>query len=173
MAQKPIGIMSRATGMPARCPMRPTTGRNRAAAATFCTKNETKAVDAHTSTSTRASEPPPWSRIQPATRCMTPVRSSPAPMIITAMMAITALEPKPENRAPSGSSGPTPGVRSAKPSRMSTLSAATSLRTTSNANSTTVRTSNASTTAIGASSVTGGMRRPGADGRRVAGECRV
>ena len=42
MAQKPIGISSRDIGSPERAEMRDTTGRNSAAAPTFCAEREMK-----------------------------------------------------------------------------------------------------------------------------------
>ena len=62
---------------------------------------------------------------------MIPVRSSPAPMIITAMIDITALLAKPSNTCAAGTTPVTP-------SRSMMVIAATSTRTTSNTNRYTV-----------------------------------
>ncbi len=125
-------------GMPVRAAMRPTTGRNRAAAPTFCMKLEMKPTVPDTAGMMRASVWPASFRITPATRVMSPVLSRPAPMIMTPMMEITALPAKPWNRSLVGTSGWARPRASLKeliiPSSTITVTAATSTGTTSKAN---------------------------------------
>ena len=97
IAQKPMGISRRDIGSPVRAEMRLTTGRNSAAAPTFCMKLEMTPTAPDIAGMTRASVRPAYFRMAPATRPIRPVLSSPAPMIITAMMDITALLEKPMN----------------------------------------------------------------------------
>ena len=98
IAVKPIGISRRDIGRPERAEMRLTTGRNSAAAPTFCMKDEIRPTVPETIGMMRLSALPPMCRMKPATFDMTPVLSRPAPMIITAMIDITALLLKPSNR---------------------------------------------------------------------------
>ena len=105
IAQKPIGISRRDIGNPVRAEMRPTTGRNSAAAPTFCMKPEITPTEPAMAGTMRRSECPARRRIAAATRLMRPVLSRPAPMIITAMIDTTALLAKPANSSPSCTSG--------------------------------------------------------------------
>ena len=138
MAQKPMGMSSRDMGRPERAEMRLTTGRNRAAAPTFCMKLEMMPTVPEMMGMMRFSVVPPTSRMKEATLLIRPVRSSPAPMIMTAMMEMTALLEKPSNRRSvetSPSSRPIQGAnRLVRPSRTMTVMAATSTPTISNAN---------------------------------------
>ena len=84
--------------MPERAEMRLMTGRKSAAAPTFCRKLEITPTVPETIGSTRASVVPPTFRMVAATRFMSPVLSSPAPTIMTAMIEMTAFEAKPSNR---------------------------------------------------------------------------
>jgi hypothetical protein len=59
MAQKPMGISRRDSGSPERAEIRLTTGRNRAAAPTFCIKLEMKATVPEISGMMRPSVAPP------------------------------------------------------------------------------------------------------------------
>ena len=95
MAQNPMGISRREGASPPRRAMRLTTGRNSAAAPMFCMKLEITPTVAETMAITRDSVLAPSCRILPASRLRMPVLSSPAPMIITAMIDITALLEKP------------------------------------------------------------------------------
>jgi hypothetical protein len=135
MAQKPMGMSSRDMGRPVRDEIRLTTGRNSAAAPTFCMKLEMKPTVPEMMGMMRFSVEPPALRMKPASLPITPVLSRPAPMIITAMMEITALLAKPLNNWVAGTSpcsrpsqGPTRLVR---PSSTMMLMAATSTATTS------------------------------------------
>jgi|GEM_PF-4992255 len=58
----------------------------------------------------RVSVRPPTFRMCVATLPMSPVRSSPAPMIITPMIEMTALLEKPEKSSPLESIGSMPGT---------------------------------------------------------------
>ena len=98
MAQNPMGISNRLSGISVRAEIRLTTGRNRAAAPTFCIKELITPTTLETIGMIRPSVVPPRLRIKAATRDMSPVLSSPAPMIITAMIETTALEAKPSKR---------------------------------------------------------------------------
>ena len=91
IAQKPIGINSRDMGKFERDDIRETTGRNKAAAPTFCIKDEIIATVLEIIGMILASEVPPIFRIKLETFDIIPVLSKPAPMIITAMIDITAL----------------------------------------------------------------------------------
>ncbi len=102
IAQNPIGMSSRDIG---RLPLRAildTTGRKSAAAPMFCMKLEMHPTDAEMIVMTRPSVRPPNFKILPAAWLMIPVLSRPAPIIITAIMAITALLEKPSKRYSSG-----------------------------------------------------------------------
>jgi len=85
-------------GSPERAEIRDTTGRNRAAAPTFCMKEEMMPTVAEMIGMMRLSVVPPILRIKEATLPIRPVLSRPAPMIMTAIMEITALDEKPSNR---------------------------------------------------------------------------
>ena len=97
MAQNPIGISKRDMGRPERAEIRLTTGIKRAAAPTFCIKEEMIATVLDTIGIIRFSEVPPVCKINEATLLIIPVLSKPAPIIITAIMDITALLEKPLN----------------------------------------------------------------------------
>jgi len=152
IAQKPIGISRRDMGRFVRAETRATTGRNSAAAPTFCMKLEMKPTVLETAGMMRASVRPATFRMKPATLPIRPVLSRPAPMIITAMIEITALPEKPRNRSCRSTSVFGRPSRSPKwlitPSSTITVTAATSTPTTSKANRNTVSSSKLSTTAI-------------------------
>ena len=154
IAVKPIGMSSCDSGMPVRAEIRLTTGRNSAAAPTFCMKEEMKPTVEEMIGMIRASLLPPIRRIQAATLFMIPVRSSPAPMIITAMIEITALELNPANRCSMSASPPSPGRVLNSPISTITISAARSTRTSSLTNNVTVKARSPSTTVISTVSVT-------------------
>ena len=97
MAQKPMGISNRDIGNLVRAQMRLTTGRNNAAAPTFCINDEITPTVPEISGMMRDSPLPPTRMMKAATLDMMPVLSSPAPIIITAMMEMTALDAKPSN----------------------------------------------------------------------------
>ena len=92
-----MGIASRLMGMPERVEIRLITGRNRAAAPTFCMKLEMTPTVPATIGWMRVSDAPPRCMIVAAILFMIPVLSSPAPTIITAMIEMTALEANPLN----------------------------------------------------------------------------
>ena len=97
MAQKPIGISRRDSGISVRTDIRDTTGRNNAVAPTFCIRLDIPPTVPEINGIIRLAVFPPIRKINAATTVITPVRSRPAPSIITAMMDITALEAKPLN----------------------------------------------------------------------------
>ncbi len=138
IAVKPIGISSRDIGRPERTEIRLTTGRNSAAAPMFCMNDEITPTVPATIGMMRLSAVPPISRITPATLLMMPVLSSPAPMIMTAMIAITALDAKPSNRCAVSTrprSSPISGASSDdRPSSTMIVIAASSTLTISNTN---------------------------------------
>ena len=105
MAQKPIGISRRDSGRPVRAEMRLTTGRNSAAAPTFCMKLEMKPTVPEIAGMMRASVRPANFRMVEATLPIRPVLSRLAPMIMTAMIEITALLENPRNSSEAGTSG--------------------------------------------------------------------
>ena len=152
MAQKPIGISSRDMGSLVRAEMRLTTGRNSAAAPTFCMNDEITPTVPEISGMMRVSVLPPMRMIKAATRDMMPVLSSPAPMIMTAMIEITALDANPSNRCSTGTkpvSSPIQGAnRLLRPSNTMMVTAATSTPTISNANKKMVSTKTPMTQAI-------------------------
>jgi hypothetical protein len=152
MAQKPMGISRRDIGRPERAEMRLTTGRNSAAAPTFCMKLEIMPTVLEIIGMMRASPVPPTLRIKPATLLMMPVLSRPAPMIMTAMIDMTALLEKPSNRclvSTSPCSSPMKGAtRDVSPSSTMMVTAARSTLTTSKANRYMVSSSMAVTQAI-------------------------
>ena len=152
IAQNPMGMSSRDMGRPVRAEIRLTTGRNRAAAPTFCMKLEMTPTVPEIMGMMRASVVPPTRMMKLATWDMIPVRSSPAPMIITAMIDITALLAKPSNRCSTGTSPsliPIQGAtRLVSPRSTITVMAATSTPTTSKANRKTVSMRKAITQAI-------------------------
>ena len=143
-----MGMSSRDIGRPVRFETRETTGRNSAAAPTFCMNDEITPTVVEIMAIRRASVRPPYLVIQTATTDMTPVLSSPAPMIMTAMMEITALLAKPSNRCLMSIRFSRPGSVANAPSRTMTTMAATSTRTISDTKRNTVKTNRASTTAI-------------------------
>ena len=85
-----------------RAEIRDTTGRNSAAAPTFCMKEDITPTVPEMIGMMRPSVVPPTWRIPAATWLITPVLSRPAPMIMTAMMETTALLAKPSNSRVSG-----------------------------------------------------------------------
>src|SRR5690625_3506676 len=91
-ALKLTGIKSRDDEISSRADSRLTTGMKMAVTPTFCIKPETKPTDAASRVRTRDSCGPPSFRIMEDTRFITPVLSRPAPRIMTAMTAITALD---------------------------------------------------------------------------------
>ena len=138
IAVKPIGISRRDMGRPERAEIRETTGRNSAAAPTFCMNEDMTPTVAEIIGIMRFSVVPPVLRIKAATLLIMPVLSSPAPMIITAMMDMTALDANPSNRcllSTSPCSSPMTGASSDdRPNNTIMLTAATSTLTTSKAN---------------------------------------
>ena len=95
IAQKPIGIRRRDSGISVLTDILLTTGKNRAAAPTFCMKLEITPTLLETIGTIRASLLPPCFNIIAATLLIRPVLSRPAPIIITAMIESTALDEKP------------------------------------------------------------------------------
>ena len=163
MAQKPIGISRRDIGSPVRAEMRLTTGRKSAAAPTFCMKLEMKPTVPEIAGMTRASVRPATLRMVPATWPMRPVLSSPAPMIMTAMMDITALLEKPRKSSEVGPvAAPSPGSLKEliRPSSTMTVTAATSTPTTSKAKRNTVSSRMPMTTAISGLGTTLAIQAP-------------
>ena len=98
IAVNPIGISRRDMGRPERAEMRLTTGKNNAVAPTFCMNDEIIPTVPEMIGIMRPSALPPTLMMVAATLVMIPVLSSPAPMIMTAMMEITALLEKPSNK---------------------------------------------------------------------------
>ena len=94
IAQNPTGISRVDNGISRRLDTRPATGRNRAVAPVFCMNAEIKPTEPASIATMRLSDLPPYFTMEAETVFMTPVRSSPAPMIITAITAITAFEAK-------------------------------------------------------------------------------
>ena len=127
IAQKPIGISSLDRGIPVRVEMRLTAGRNRAAVPMACMKLATSPATPEIIGMTRRSLLPATRRMYETRWVITPVRSSPAPMIMSAMIEMTALLAKPSNIRSAG-------TMPATPSTTSTVTAARSTRTTSNTN---------------------------------------
>ena len=152
MAQKPMGMSNRDIGRPVRAEMRLTTGKKRAAAPTFCIKLEIKATVPEMMGMIRVSVWPPTRRMKAATCDMSPVLSRLAPMIMTAMMEMTALLAKPSNRWLMGTKPSVRPIRGASrlvsPRRTITEMAATSTPTTSKANRKTTSNKKAVTQAI-------------------------
>ena len=95
IAQNPMGISSRPKGILLRVAIREMTGRKSAVAPTFCMNPEITPTVPDTSGMIRVSVRPPMRRIAAAMTVMTPVRSRPAPRIMTAMIEMTALLAKP------------------------------------------------------------------------------
>ena len=91
MAQNPMGIRMRDMGTPILLAMRWAAGRNNAAAPIFCIILEIIPTVPDISVITFFSLLPASLTMGPATLFITPVLSSPAPMIMTAMMEQTAL----------------------------------------------------------------------------------
>ena len=141
MMQQAMGSSRRDNGRPVRVEIRATTGRNNAVTAGFCMTAEISPVMPHRTSSRRRSSPFDRRRMCDAAVFSTPVRSSPAPRIIVAMIATTALPAKPSNNC---SVGTTPVM----PSATSTSSATTSARTHSSVNMTSVNVVSPSTSSI-------------------------
>ena len=91
MAQKPMGIKIRDMGTPILLAIRWAAGKNRAAAPMFCIMLEIMPTVPDMRVITFFSLLPASLIMGPATLFITPVLSSPAPMIITAIMEQTAL----------------------------------------------------------------------------------
>ncbi len=124
IAQNPIGINKRLRGILV-CPeIRLRTGKNNAVAPTFCINPEIVPTVPETTGITEFSDFPPIFIMKPATLFITPVRSNPAPRIITAIIDNTALEAKPSNKCVSGTNPVKPNITKIK-------IAATSIRMTS------------------------------------------
>ncbi len=138
MAQKPIGISSRESGISVRVEIRETTGRNNAVAPTFCIRLEIPPTVPDINGMILLAVLPPIRNMKAATTVITPVLSRPAPSIMTAIMEITALEAKPLNNW-------SDGTRPSKPTSTMIDKATTSTLTTSNTNRTMVITSTVST----------------------------
>ena len=138
IAQNPIGINKRDIGNFAREEIRETTGKKSAAAPTFCINDEINATVPEIMGIIRFSEVPPIFKIKAATLLIIPVLSKPAPIIITAIMDITALLEKPSNKCAVSTkpcSKPIIGANKlVKPSTTIMVMAAMSTSTTSNAN---------------------------------------
>ena len=99
MAQNPIGIKRRESGISVLTEILLTTGRNKAAAPTFCMKLEITPTLLETIGTMRASLFPPCFNIVAATLLIKPVLSRPAPIIMTAIIESTALDEKPANKS--------------------------------------------------------------------------
>ena len=153
MAQNPIGISNLDIGILVRRLIRLTTGKNSAAAPTFCIKLEMIPTVPDTKGVIRVSVEPPFFRIQLATRLMMPVLSSPAPIIITAIIDMTALLEKPSKSSAEFMTGSRPGTMVVRPSNTMMVTAATSIRTTSETKRYTVKKSRPSTRIISGVSV--------------------
>ncbi len=138
IAVNPIGINRRDIGNPERAEILLTTGRNSAAAPTFCMNEDMMPTVADIIGIIRASVLPPTFRINPATLLITPVLSRPAPIIITAIIDMTALLEKPLNKFSVGTrpcSRPIIGAnKELSPSNTRIEMAASSTLTTSNEN---------------------------------------
>ena len=148
IAQNPIGIKSRDIGWPVRDDTRDTTGKNNAAAPTFCMNDEITPTVLDIRKMIRFSVAPPTLEIHAATDDITPVRSSPAPMIITAMIDTTAFDPNPSNRWRTSTKLSSPGIKVRQPSKTMMQMATTSTRTTSVTNSVIVNAKTAKTAII-------------------------
>ena len=110
IAQNPIGMSNRPRGISVRAEMRATTGRNKAAAPTFCMNDEINPTVPEMIGTMRCSVDPPTRKIQAATLLIRPVLSKPAPMIITAIMEITAFEANPSKIWFTSAKPPNPGT---------------------------------------------------------------
>ena len=99
IAQNPIGISMRESGISVLTEILLTTGKNKAAAPTFCIKLEIMPTLLDTMGTIRASLFLPCRNIIDATLLIKPVLSRPAPMIITAIIEITAFDEKPAKRS--------------------------------------------------------------------------
>jgi len=98
IAQNPIGMSRRLSGSPVRTEIRLTTGRNRAAAPTFCMNEEMIPTVPEMIGTTLFSVLPPYFKMTAATLLINPVLSRPAPIIITAIIETTALDANPSKR---------------------------------------------------------------------------
>ena len=96
----------------------------------------------------RPSVVPPRFKIRAATFDIKPVLSKPAPIIITAIIDITALDEKPENNSLRSARFSRPGKVLRPPSITITKIAARSMRMISETNKNTVKASSPSTTII-------------------------
>ena len=92
IAQKPIGISKRESGISVLTEILLTTGKNKAAAPTFCIKLEIMPTLLETIGTNRASLFLPCLNIIEASLLIKPVLSSPAPMIITAIIEIVSFD---------------------------------------------------------------------------------
>ena len=110
IAQKPIGIKSRESGISVRLEIRETTGMYRAAAPTFCMKLEIIPTELEIMGIILFSVFPPYFNIIAASCDISPVLSNPAPIIITAIIDITALEEKPSNKVFASTKPSNPGT---------------------------------------------------------------
>lgn len=122
-----IGSSMRCKVSPVRAARREATGRYKAITDGFCMNDEFKPEMASVIIIRRCSLPCERRNNQVANRFNAPVRSSPAPRMVVAMMLITALPEKP----PNSSSGATSPVT---PKTTSTINATTSARMRSNRN---------------------------------------
>ena len=93
-----------------RTEIRLTTGRNSAAAPTFCIKLEMIPTVPEIIGMMRISVFPPYFSMAAATRLIRPVLSSPAPMIMTAMIDMTAFDANPSKRLAGSARDSSPGV---------------------------------------------------------------
>ena len=99
IAQKPIGISNCESGISVLTEILLTTGKNRAAAPTFCIKLEIIPTLLETIGTILVSLFLPYFSIVAATLLIKPALSRPAPMIITAIIEITAFDEKPAKRS--------------------------------------------------------------------------
>ena len=150
-----MGIKSRLMGISVRTEIRLTTGRKRAAAPTFCIKLEITPTVPETIGIIRNSVFPPYFKIAAATRLIRPVLSRPAPIIITAMIEITALDAKPSNSLVPSARFPNPGNCDNSPRETMTRIAVKSIRKSSVTNNAIVTPKIARTTPISYVSSTG------------------
>ena len=139
--QQAIGSSRRLRGMPVRELRRLTTGMNRVARAWLCMIADMLPTIALIRCETRVSTPPARRRMNEAALPSRPVRSRPAPMIMTAISDITALPAKPSNSCSTG-------IRRVTPMTTMTSRATRSPRTHSRTSMSTVNTSRPSTRAM-------------------------
>ena len=148
MAQNPIGIAKRLIGISVRAEIRLITGKNSAAAPTFCMKELITPTVPETIGMIRPSVVPPRFKMRAATLDMRPVLSKPAPIIMTAIIEMTAFDEKPENNSLRSARLPSPGNVLSPPKITMTKIAARSIRMISETNRKTVNASSPRTVII-------------------------